>query len=106
MQSNAGSTVDFTASDSVMHAFQALYDNAGGGSSVYVDGASTGTLMVGAAAQMSGGCGAIMGDVYVCTDAPDLPLTGKLFEGGFWGSAFSSGQAGSMNSNQHTYWGF
>lgn len=35
-----------------------------------------------------------------------VPLTGVWLEGGIWGSEFTSGQASSMNSNQHTYWGF
>jgi hypothetical protein len=43
----------------------------------------------------------------MCTNANNTNrFNGNLFEAGIWGVGFSTGQQSSMNSNQHTFWGF
>lgn len=95
---NAGSSATGTASDSSNHAIQGVAN--GGSSIVYVDGSSS---------TSTGGNQDLMQDskVYVGSRGDsDRYFDGRLMEMGAWPSGFSSGNRSSMNSNQHTYWGF
>lgn len=90
-----------TATDSVLHAAQMFLNDVS--SSFYIDGTSTGvgatpgtaffsnvTLSIGNASSCSGG---------------GFSLTGSLFEVGLWNGNQTSNNS-TMNSNQHSYWGF
>lgn len=96
LRSYAGSVVDVTATDSAFHAAQIVFSNAS--SDVYVDGTShTGTL----------GTGALSGNTFTLgNDSFGAYHSGFVCEIGLWSGAFSSGVKSSMNSNQHSYWGF
>jgi hypothetical protein len=89
------SVVSATATDSANHAGQFVFN--GASSSIDVDGTTTSSLNPGTSAiggaqlWMGAGCGG---------------TTGNIYEAGLWSGAFSSGQQTSMNTNQHSYWGF
>lgn len=83
------------AADSAWHAVQGV-DNAGS-SVLYIDGTSnTGSISSGSSTGLGVGGSVTGGNT----------LDGRMAEGGFWASAFSSGNQSSMNTNQHNYWGF
>lgn len=96
MQSSS-SGLNVTASDSIFHGVQALYN--GTSSSAYVDG----TLTTGA------GVGTNLFGGHIILGALDAtasdPLQGWVQEFGIWGSDKTANNS-TMNSNQHTYWGF
>ncbi len=93
---------NITASDSAWHAVQGVSVSASG-SSITVDGSTTGSLNTGTAAYTGrpvlgayGSAGPACGGQY---------LTGSFVEGGYWASAFSAGDLTAMDSNMRTYWG-
>jgi hypothetical protein len=90
-----GAILAGTANDNAFHAIQAIGN--GGASVAYIDGTSNagaaGTnALTGVGSQIANGFGALN--------------TGRIAETGVWASGFSAGNQSSMNSNQHTYWGF
>ena len=91
----AGSVTSATASDSSFHALQHVYN--GASSVLGVDGTES-TVNPGTNVPAAGGKFSIPGVSNV--------LTGQATEVGIWSGGFSSGQRTSMNSNQHSYWGF
>ena len=92
----AGASADFSATDATFHAIQAIFNSA---SSIGVtDGSATTGLNPGSTA-MSGALN--LGGV-----GGSQPFDGNVCEFGAWPIAFSSGQYGSMNSNQHSRWAF
>lgn len=92
----AASTLPATASDSAFHAVQAIAN--GASSTLYVDGSAT---------NGASGASALSGTITVgCGTGAANCMTGKFTELGVWPVGFSGGQDSSMNSNQHTYWGF
>jgi hypothetical protein len=93
----SSATITVAATDSAFHAAQATDD--GATFTVYVDGANSSA----ATTSVTGGTGTFIGDRGV---GGGLALTGVWMEAGAWPSVFSAGNASSMNSNQHTYWGF
>lgn len=96
----AGSSVPTaTASDGAFHAIQAVFNNAS--SDIYVDG-STNPSNLGSSTGMDGASSIVL----LTADIGSQPMEGQFSELWCWGSAFSSGQKSSMNSNQHSYWGF
>lgn len=88
----AGATA--TATDSVVHAFQAIGNNTS--SLMNVDGV--------AGIPGSGGANALSGTAVLIGNG-FAPLTGEVMEVGVWSGAFSSGNQTSVCHNQHTYWG-
>lgn len=93
----AGSNVAAAAADNAFHAVQAVFN--GASSVLYVDGSSS-TVNAGAGAVSSATT------IKVGTNGFGSPLDGAIAEVGIWPAGFSSGDRSSMNSNQHTYWGF
>ena len=96
----AGTVVSVTGvADNSYHAAQMVYNAAS--SVAYIDGTSNAT---------SPGSGGFPGSasVAVCglTTGAGNNLTGNFLEAGVWGTGFTSGNQSSMNSNQHSYWGF
>jgi hypothetical protein len=90
-------TLTLTAADNAFHAAQATAN--GTTATLYVDGATTSF----ASTSVTGGTGTYIGDRGV---SGGLALAGVWMEAGIWPSVFSAGNASSMNSNQHSYWGF
>jgi hypothetical protein len=94
----AGSVWSIAASNSAFHAIQWV---ANGASSVaYLDGSSN---------AISAGTNAIvLNNPFTIgwQHAGSNYLSGNIQEVGVWFGTFSAGQQSSMNSNQHTYWGF
>ena len=84
------------AADNSWHAIQALVN--GGSSSLDVDGTTSGGALSNNGGSTSLGVGAYPGGSNL--------LNGFMAEGGYWTSAVSSGNQSSLNSNQHSYWGF
>lgn len=92
----SGNVLTATAADGSFHAFQITHN--GASSEIYVDGSGT-----------SGNAGASfpLGKVFLGSDAASgSQYGGYICEAGIWQGAFSAGNKTSMNSNQHTYWGF
>jgi hypothetical protein len=87
-------------SNSAWHALQAIFDSTGspGG---YVDGSFTAVAMGAQAWSAETICA-----MNNAASGGTLPWVGSCLELGIWSGAFSSGQQSSMNSNQHTYYGF
>lgn len=81
------------AADSAWHAGNVNITNAAG--VIYVDGAN-------ASGNPSTG---VLGTTAINISQTNF-LEGGIEEGGIWNVGFAAGDAGSMNSNQHTYWGF
>lgn len=90
----AGSVANVTANDSVVHAAQAIFN--GASSTFYIDGSSNAT---------NAGTLATGGALLLMSDGTNA-LNGHFWEAGIWSGSFSGGQLSSMNSNQHSYWGF
>ncbi len=93
----AGAILTVTVSDNVWHAIQSTYN--GTSSEVYLDGvANAGEV----------GAGGTNPTVWIGADAngASFPLDGLVTEVGFWFSTLTSGQKSSLNTNQHSYWGF
>ena len=88
--------VDFTASDGSFHAAEAVFNTST--SNAYLDGASNPMDLGTAFSIGTGGLNLGGADGYY--------TPGEIIELGLWGSAFNSTQAGNMNTNQHSYWGF
>jgi hypothetical protein len=88
-----------TCSDGVFHGVQAVFN--GATSSINVDGVST---------SVSSGAGANFMQNTMTLGAYDSGTVafyeGYYNEWGVWPSALSGGVQSSLNSNQHTYWGF
>jgi hypothetical protein len=91
----SGSIPSASAADNAPHAMQFIVNGATG--SFFIDGVST-------AVGSNPGPGPITGNLDVGGNANNL--AGNFFEGGFWAFGFSGAQQSSMNTNQHTYWGF
>lgn len=91
----AGSVLTATSTDNTWHSVQCTFN--GGSSEVYVDGSGT-----------SGNAGstAVSSTINIMNDVFGNKLSGTFVEAGFWNLAPNSGQKSSINSNQHTYWGF
>jgi hypothetical protein len=86
-----------TANDSVLHAVQMLLNRAS--SSFYIDGSLT-------AAGGDPGTVTVNGGISICSSNGGSNFaTGQIFEVGIWAGDNTANNA-SMNSNQHTYWGF
>lgn len=92
----AGSVVAFAATDSTTHALQAIFN--GASSTTYLDG--TGPTSI-----SNPGAGTQSGAVQLSNTASN-GTTGRIWECGLHPTAISSGNQASLNSNQHTYWGF
>ncbi len=92
----AGTVLASSATDGSFHAMQGIVN--GGSSTLYIDGSAT-NGNAGAAADTNI---VNIGDCFPNT----CGLTGNITEVGIWGAAFTGGQQSSMNSNQHSYWGF
>jgi hypothetical protein len=88
---------DVTTSQNAFHAIQATFN--GASSEIYLDGSGT-TGNPGTAALSNSQFG------YMARGEGALPMKGYSTELGLWSTTFTSGQKTSMNSNQHTYWGF
>jgi hypothetical protein len=97
----AGTPVTGTMSDGSFHAFQVMWN--GASSAVYLDGSATGSLNPGTNGGPTNG-----GDINICSANSGGVnfFLGYIQEVGLWSGAFSAGNQSSMNSNQHTYWGF
>lgn len=91
----AGTSITATAADSTFHAIQTVAN--GASSEIYVDGSNT---------TSNAGTGTLSGTIKIFTDGFGNSMAGDVTEIGVWNIAPSSGQKSSMNSNQHTYWGF
>ena len=89
----AGAQLIAVAADGVDHAGQFVFN--GASSNLYIDGTATGGNPTSAGWQAGaithGNCG------------PQGSITGKTSEVGFWGSAFSAGEAAAMTTNQTNY---
>jgi hypothetical protein len=95
----AGSVVSATASDGSWHSLHAIFANPASNSDMNVDGSST--------TGGSGGSGVNPSFNYTLFSAGGGQfMSGKFAEAGVWKSALTSGQASSLSSNQHSYWGF
>lgn len=92
-----GNVVPVGGNDGAFHAFQMMFNSAA--SSSDVDGSTLSGLNPGANLFNTGSPYSLGGF------APYL-LTGFISEVGVWSGNFSSPIQVSMNSNQHTYWGF
>lgn len=93
---NNGSTVSVTASDSVTHAYAAVFN--GASSALVVDGVNTNET-VGSLAFFSG---VFIGNV---ASGGGQQFTGDVEEAGLWGSAFNGTQKTNMCHNQFIYYG-
>lgn len=98
---DGGTPFAASAMDGAPHAMQGVYLNAS--STLAVDGSSSTGGSVGTG---TGG-----GFLLMCSDrgggGGGFFLTGQVMELGYWNTVgFSGGQITSVNSNQHTYWGF
>lgn len=91
----AGSVVTVAATDNVFHAAQATFN--GAASVFYLDG-SANTLSPGTTTANT--------HLYIGTDGFNNFCICIFLESGGWTGAFSSGNRSTMNSNQHSYWGF
>jgi hypothetical protein len=91
----AGTNATAAGANTTTHAFQAMFK--GASSNFYIDG-SANTVSAGASA--GGGASTIL-----LMTSGSTGLTGNFFEGGVWAGDQSASNS-SMNSNQHTYWGF
>lgn len=81
------------AADNSFHAMQGVCASGANAASISADGTTTpGTLTP---AGLGGGHVRF-----------GIGITGKIAEGGLWLGAFTAGNISSLNSNQHTYWGF
>ena len=96
LYAGVGGSMTVGAADNSWHAIQALVN--GGASSLAIDGSTTGGALINNGASTSLAVGAYPGG--------SNTLFGFMAEGGYWASAVSSGNQSSMNSNQHSYWGF
>lgn len=96
MRMSAGAELDATASDNAFHAIQALFDTT---CNLYIDGGGN-----------TGACGSDPvqnGATFrIGSNFSASGYTGKVLEAGLWSVGFSAGNLTSMNSNQHSYWGF
>ena len=90
-----GTPLEMSASDSAFHTIEAVFN--GASSEGYLDGSGTGTSQVGSS---FGTGGLSIGGTW------PTYLKGIIIEEGIWGSGFNATQAGNMNTNQHSYWGF
>jgi hypothetical protein len=93
-----GSSFTAAATDSAFHAMQGVVNNTS--SVLTTDGVDqTGTAGTNATGTAS---------FFLCDDGfgGSDAMTGQLLEAGLWSSGFTSGQRTSMNSNQHSTWGF
>jgi hypothetical protein len=94
---NAGSGVTATANDNAVHAANAVFN--GASSTINIDGSET--------AGSAGTNGFIVAKISAgCSIGGGAFLDGDWYEGGLWPVGFTSGNRTSMNSNQHTFWGF
>jgi hypothetical protein len=93
-----GATFTATATDNVWHAIQTVM--AGASSDIYVDGTTN--------PAPGGGTQAMNTVVHMGEDLYGNSWVGDIVELGYWNglAAPSSGFKSSMNSNQHTFWGF
>lgn len=92
-----GSVPSATANDNVFHAAQALFSNASG--ALYIDGSNNTMASMGTT-------GLANANLYLYTqNGSGGFVNGKFCEVGVWAGDKSSNNS-SMNSNQHTYWGF
>jgi hypothetical protein len=92
-----GAVLSATASDGSTHAMQTLIN--GASSAMYIDGTNT-TGNAGAGGYNSSG---VLG---LGCFSPNIHLfVGNIFEAGIW-AADKSANNSSVNSNQHSYWGF
>jgi hypothetical protein len=92
-----GAEISATASDSAFHAYQVISN--GASSNLVIDGTSN----TGAGGAGGPSATTVMGhDPAFATGL----LSGLVVELGIWGTVFSGGNISSVNSNQHTYWGF
>ena len=96
LYAGVGGSMTVGAADNSWHAIQALVN--GRASSLAIDGSTTGGALINNGASTSLAVGAYPGG--------SNTLFGFMAEGGYWASAVSSGNQSSMNSNQHSYWGF
>jgi hypothetical protein len=98
---DAGVQVDGSATDNAFHAGQVIEKTGANASQWYIDGVSTtGTLTAGSA---PAGDASAVG----CRGGFASPADMILAEAGFWNSDLGSPDVrATMNSNQHTYWGF
>ena len=90
----AGTIVNSSAADNVIHAAQVIYN--GASSTFYLDGSSN-TINPGTLGTQSA--------LFIMSDTNNS-LNGNFFEAGVWSGAFSGAQLSAMNANQHAYWGF
>lgn len=92
----AGANQIVSAADNAFHATQWVVN--GASSDLYIDGSSN---------SISSGADSASGGLQMCgMPSFSSPLTGQITEVGIWNAAFSGGNKSSMNSNQHSYWGF
>jgi hypothetical protein len=92
----AGNVVSASATDGTTHAYQAIGN--GASSVLYIDGSSN---------TVNAGTNVAANNSVLCNNpSQSAPMVGNLFEVGIWPVGFSGGNNSSMNSNQHTYWGF
>jgi hypothetical protein len=97
---NAGGTaLTTTVSDSSYHALQFVFN--GASSILYLDGTQTTGLSPGTHGYTADSGGPIWG-----RDSFGNYIYGNIGENGWWPAAFTTPQQSSMDSNQHTYWGF
>jgi hypothetical protein len=96
-----GTVVDFTASDSAWHSFQAIFSSSAGSSAIYVDGSGTTGINVG-----TGGA-AVNPTTIGCWEAGTVSFfTGTFVEELSYPIAFTGTQATTLTTNQRSYWGF
>ena len=97
----AGAEIDYNScTDGTWHAGQFVYNGALPNSFTYVDGVQT------TGSSGSNQLGNFAKVFFLGGGTAGYYLNGKAEEGGIWPSAFNTTQAGNLNSNQHTYWGF
>jgi hypothetical protein len=95
-----GATGGLTVADGSFHAIQETCNSGAGGGVLAVDGASNSATVT----PSSTITGASLGFSVVPSGFRNF--NGKVVEGGLLSIALSGGQMTSLNSNQHTYWGF
>lgn len=99
----AGGDAGYSGTDNAYHASQNVFATVGTNSTFFIDG--TGPTTVGTS---SGTASITTGDFFnICNDDGNaVPLTGRIREGGYWAGAFSSGNQATVNTQQHSVWGF
>jgi hypothetical protein len=92
-----GAVPSASATDGSFHAIQGVYNNAS--SDIYIDGSAN-------ASNLSSNTGCTTTGMQLFEFGGTQQVQGSLGQLGVWLVAFTTGQKSSMNSNEHSNWGF